>query len=131
MKIKLAVVSSSGSNWTEVEEEGTLIDSLEVGDELSFSNKNLESDKRVTLFIYEKGEEAPKMIACSTHLSTTVRSAIAQGVKKSQIIRNLLDLRVVKNDKGYFIVPTGNQAERFTLSVLKKQQPVSWEELVA
>jgi len=131
MKLELAVVRSTGSSWANVEEQGALIESLEVGDEVSFSNKNLHSDKRVTVFIYEKGVELPKMVSCSTSLSDIIRKGIEQGVSKKTILRGLLDLRVVKNDKGYFISPNGTQAERFSLSVLKKEAPVSFEELIA
>ena len=100
-------------------------------DKLFLSNKNLEGDSRVALFITEVEGEAPKMISCSDRLSKNVRKALAGGAKRRQVLKALLPLRVINNEKGYFIVPEGQQGESFSIVELAKGEVVALEDLIA
>lgn len=131
MKLGLSVVASQGNTWDEVEELGTLVSLFQKGDSVSFSDKNLESDKLVTLFITEKSGGAPKMLPCSKRLSVSVRKALKGGMPRKSIIKALTGLNVIKNDKGYFLVPNGKVAESFTFDELKNEEEVSFEDLMA
>lgn len=131
MKLGLSVVASQGGSWDEVEELGKLSKSLVKGDKLSFSAKNLENvEKLVTLFITEKDGEAPKMLPCSKRLSAMVRKAIKGGMPQKKIMAALINLNIIKNDKGFFLAPAGSLAEGFSIDELKDEE-VSFDELVA
>ena len=136
MKLKLSVVESTGSgSWADVTEHGTLKDQLEKTDILSFSNKNLESDSQVVLFIKETPDGAPKMLCLSARLSKLVRKAINQGVKRMEVLRAMIDLKVIENEVGYFLVPDGKPSEGATLEQLlsgrTEGKPVTLEMLIA
>lgn len=132
MKLALAVVKSSGSTWEDVTEHGSLKSQLAKTDVLSFSQKNIEGDSRVVLFVKEVGEEAPKMLSLSARLSKLVRKAITQGAKRIDIIKSLLDLRVIENAEGtFFLIPEGKQSEGFSLVELNKGEAVALEDLIA
>jgi len=134
MKLELARVQFSGEgSWEDVEEKGTLISLLGKGDKFKFSDTNLKSDKAVTLFITEKGKEneAPKMLPCSKKLSTTVRTALKNGVQKKSILGALAQLNVIQNEKGMFLVPPFGGADAgFTVEEVAKEA-VDYQELVA
>lgn len=112
MKLKLSAVTSSGNgSWEKVEELGTLKSQLANTDDLFLSAKNLESDSRVVVFIKEDEDTPPKMVVCSTRLSKIVRKAIESGVKFFDLMKALVNLNMIKNDQGYFLVPEGKQGE--------------------
>jgi hypothetical protein len=129
MKLKLSVVNSTGSNWADVTEHGTLKSQLAKTDVLFLSSKNIESDSRVTIFVKETEDEPPKMISCSARLSKMVRKALAKGAKHIDILRALLTLRVIENDNGFFIAPEGIAGETFTADALAKGKVVTLETL--
>ena len=128
----LSQVQSTGSSWENVEEIGTLKEGLKKTHQLGFSNKNLEGSNRVTVFVYDttKPDNAPFMVSCSKRLSEIVRKALKNSVSKAQLLAMLIDLRLVKNESGTFIVPTGQQAERFSLAAIGNEEPVTFEELL-
>lgn len=131
MKLALSVVQSQGTgSWADVEEIGTLKSQLSKGDVIRLSNKNLAGTARVTLFITEKGSEAPKMLSCSTYLSNSVRGALKKGIEQKKLLAALINLNIIKNDEGYFLIPSGQQGEGFTLDDLKTETS-TFEELVA
>ena len=129
MKLKLSVVNSTGGNWADVTEHGSLKSNLSKTDKLFFSAKNIESDSRVVLFVQE-GDDAPKMIACSARLSKNIRKALTGGAKKSDVMKALLPLEIVENEQGHFLVPKGQQGETFSVDSLVKGEPVSLEDLI-
>lgn len=134
MKLKLAVVNSTGSgSWEDITEHGTLKSQLVKTDILSFSNKNLEGDKRVVLFIKEKGEEVPKMISLSERLSKLVRKLLKAGTKRIEIIKGLLGLKVIETEDGvFYLVTAGKPAEGFSLETLVDDavEVVAFEDLI-
>jgi len=132
MKLELSVVQSSGNSaWADVTEHGTLKANLAKTDVLFFSAKNLESESRVVVFVKENETDAPKMISCSARLSKLVRKAFAQGAKKLDVLKSLLNLQVVENENGYFIVPEGKQGETFSMADLAKGESIALESLIA
>ena len=132
MKLKLSVVKSTGTgSWDEVTEHGTLKSLLEKGDKLFLSNKNLEGESRVVLFV-QKGDAAPTMLPCSERLSKTIRKGLASGVERKSIVKALLALNVIENKDGnHFLVPEGKQGEVFTFEEVTKGAAVSLEDLIA
>lgn len=132
MKLALSVVKSNGGSWDSITEHGVLKSLLAKTDRLSFSQKNLESDNRVVLFVKESGEDAPKMLSLSERLSKTVRKALANGVKKLDIFKSLLLMRVIENEDGvFFLIPEGKAAESFNVVDLLKGEAVPLEDLIA
>ena len=132
MKLKLATVKSTGTGtWENIEEHGTLKSQLAKTDILSFSNKNLEGDTRVVLFIKEKDEETPKMISLSKRVSVAVRKALASGAKRIEVIKSLLSLNVIENEEGvYYLTHKGKPAEGFSLGELSDEKVVAFEDLI-
>ena len=132
MKLKLSVVKSTGGSFEDVTEHGVLKSLLAKTDILSFSQKNLEGDARVVLFIRETEDGAPKMLALSERLSKIVRKSLAKGVAKMKLIRSLIELRVIENaDGNFFLIQTGKPAEGATLAdLLKSEEPATVEDLV-
>lgn len=135
MKLKLASVKSTGSgSWEKVEEHGTLRSQLVKTDILSFSNKNLENDKkRAVLLVKEKGEETPKMISLSERLSNWVRKALKAGKTKIAILKSLLDANIIENEDGvFYLVTKGSLEKGFTTEELadEKVEPVPFESLI-
>jgi hypothetical protein len=131
-KLKLSVVKSEGGSFDDVTEHGVLKSLLAKTDSISFSNKNLEGDARVVLFIKENDEDAPKMLSLSARLSKLIRKAIAQGIKKMQLLRTLVELRVIENTDGnFFLIQTGKPAEGATLAELLKQEVMTLEDIIA
>lgn len=124
MKLKLATVkSTSTGDWDKVEEHGTLKSQLAKTDVLSFSNKNLESEKRVVLFVKEQGEDTPKMISLSERLSKLVRKVLKEGTKRIEVIKSLLTLKVIETEDGvFYLVTSGKPAESFSLADLAKEE---------
>lgn len=132
MKLALSVVKSNGGSWNSITEHGVLKSLLAKTDSLSFSQKNLESDNRVVLFVKESGEDAPKMLSLSERLSKTVRKALTNGVKKLDIFKSLLLMRVIENEDGvFFLIPEGKAAESFNVVGLLKGEAVPLEALIA
>ena len=132
MKLALQKVTTSGGSWADVEERGTLRESMDKKDFLFFSRKNLESDKRVALLIRtaKDPEGAPLMLSLSEQLSRTVRKAFAQKVKVAQILRALIDLRVIENDKGLFLIPDAVASEGSTFEDLVKAEAVTLDDII-
>jgi len=133
MKLKLAVVESTGTgSWSEITEHGTLKSQLVKTDVLSFSQKNIEGEARVCLFIKETEEDAPKMLSLSVRLSKLVRKALTQGAKKVEVLKSLLNLKVIENTEGvFFLVPEGKPSEGFSLADLAKGESIALESLIA
>lgn len=132
MKLKLEVVKGSGGSWDDVTEHGLLKTLLAKTDKLAFSQKNLDGDARVCIFVTEQGADAPKMLSLSARLSKIVRKAISQGVKKMEVLKSLLAMRVIENVDGiFFLIPDGKQAESFSVNDLLKGEAVTLEDLVA
>lgn len=132
MKLELSVVKSSGGSWDEVTEHGILKSLLAKTDKLAFSQKNLDGDARVCLFVTEQGADAPKMLSLSARLSKIVRKAITQGAKRMDVLKSLLGMRVIENTDGnFFLIPDGKQAESFSVNDLLKGEAVALEDLIA
>lgn len=132
MKLALSVVKSNGGSWDEITEHGILKGLLAKSDTISFSQKNLESESRVVLFIKENDSDAPKMLSLSERLSKGVRKAVASGAKKSDILKSLIIMRVIENAEGvFFLIPEGKQAEGYSVSELLKGEPITLEALIA
>lgn len=132
MKLKLQAVKSTGSgDWAKIEEHGTLKSQLVKTDVLSFSNKNLEGDKRVVLFIAEKDSDTPNMLSLSERVSKAVRKALASGASKIAVIKSLLGLKVIENEDGvFYLTHEGKPAEGFSLGELTDEKVVAFEDLI-
>lgn len=132
MKLPLSVVNSTGtSSWEDVEELGTLKSGMEKDDKLFFSKKNLEGDSRVTVFVKSNETDPPNMIACSERLSKMIRKAFAAGAKQVEVMKNLINLKVIKNENGIFLTPEGTAGETFSLTDLAKGETIPLESLIA
>ena len=132
MKLALEVVKGNGGSWNDITEHGVLKALLTKSDSLFFSQKNLEGESRVVLFVKESGKDAPKMLSLSARLSKVVRKALGQNVKTVDILKSLLNMRVIENVDGiFFLIPDGKQAESFSVNDLLKGEAVTLEDLVA
>lgn len=138
MKLKLSVVQSQGGSWADVTEHGTFRSQLEKTDTLFLSNKNIEKDRnedgkynRVVVFI--KGtDDVVKMMPVSERLSKTVRKALANGMKQSQVLKSLMGFRIIENEDGrFFIAPDGKPGEQLTVAQLDKGEAVPMEDFIA
>lgn len=144
MKLKnVSKVNSNGNNdWSEnVTEHGLFRSQLNKTDKVSFSNKNLISERNIVVLVYEKNSEVPFMLTLSKALSAVIRKAL-KTITRNQALRMLLDLKViqfeVENEDGdmedaYMIVPEGKPSETFSLADLddSEEEEVSYEEMVA
>ena len=129
MKVKLQSVVSTGTEW-DVTEHGSLRSNLEKGETVFFSRKNLESNKRVVVFI-QKGDDKPLSVSCSERLSNTVRKALAAKASTKQILRNLLENNIIENSEGiFYLIPEGVVSEKFNVSELTKESVVAFEDLI-
>lgn len=129
MKLALNEVKFNGT-W-EVEELGNLRSSLEKGDKIKLAK--IKEGKRVVVMITEKGSDAPnKSIVASGPLSGIIKKAVESGTKQVSILKALLDLNIIKNDQGHFLVmPAGEIGESFTLEEVTKAAEFSLEETIA
>jgi len=92
-----------------LEDLGTILDIIGENGEIRFSSeKNLKSNKRVTLILKdEDGKSAA--VPCSTAVSTTVRQALADGTSKEECLAALVQLNLLEDDKSrIFISPLGD-----------------------
>lgn len=130
MKLAVNEVKFSSDAW-DVKELGTLLKSLEAGDKIKLAK--IKPNKRAVILITEKGQEAPnKQVVCSAPVTEMVKHAINKGVDKKQLLKGLLALEIIENDKGAFLVaPTGEIGESFTFEEVKKAEAINYEELVA
>lgn len=129
MKLALNEVKFNGT-W-EVEELGTLRSALDKGDKIKLAK--IKDGKRVVVMITEKGQEAPnKSVVASAPLSSMIKKALLAGTKQVSILKALLDLNVIKNDQGHFLVaPAGEIGESFTLEEVTKAAEFSLDETIA
>lgn len=86
---------------------------------LGFSKKNLASDVRVTVLMYDTPDQPPLQISCSEGLSAEVRKALADGNSKEEVLGALLLMNVVENDKNIKFL-TMSAGERTTVAKIKK-----------
>lgn len=131
MKIALNEVVFTSTEWTATE-HGTVRSNLDKTD--TFKLAKLKADKLATLMITEKGHKAPnKQIVASKNVSALIKQAAAKGASNTSILRALLDLNVISNDKGFFItLPMGEVGESFNLAQVEKvESAFSPEDLVA
>ena len=93
-----------------------------VADEwgLGFSKKNLASEKRVTVLMYDESGQPPLQISCSTGLSAEVRKALADGNSKEEVLGALLLMSVVENQDGIKFL-TMSAGEKTTVKDIKKE----------
>lgn len=134
MKLKLQVVEAQGTgSWADVTEHGSLRSQLVKTDILSFSQKNLESEKRVVILIKEKGDGAPKMLSLSERLSNWVRKNLKAGRGKIELMKSLLVANVIENEDGnFFLVTKGTLAEGWGIDALDNEEvkEVTFEEMI-
>ena len=94
-----------------LEDLGTILDIIGQNGEIRFSSdKNLKSDKRVTLILKdEEGKSAA--VPCSSAVSVTVRQALAEGTSKEECLAALIQLNLLEDTvkDRIFISPLGNK----------------------
>ncbi len=125
MKLELNEVVFNNADWT-AEEHGSLRKNLEKGDQIKFAK--LKADKQVTIMVTEKGQDKPnKQIVASKNVSAMIKSAITKGSNSKSVLKALLELNVIKNDKGYFLtLPAGEIGESFTLDQVEKAESIDF-----
>lgn len=131
-KLNFNPINSQGGSWDEVTEHGILGEILNPNEAIRFGKKNLNSNKRVVVFVSDGKGGEPEGITCSEALSTTIRKASKAGTDSKTLLRAILDMRVIETDNyGFMIVPefTG-QLEEFKVAALKKTAAVNLDELV-
>lgn len=86
---------------------------------LGFSKKNLaNSEKRVSVLMYDEAGQPPLSISCSSGLSAEVRKAL-ETVAKEEVLGALLEMNVVENNDGIKFL-TMSAGERATVAEIKK-----------
>ena len=130
-KLAFSVVNSQGGSWEDVQEHGTLDQALSPNEEIWFSDKNINSNRRVVVMISDGKGGAPSMVSCSESLSNIIRKVLPKSGKQN-VLKALLDLRVIENEQGFFLIPNTGEQERFSVRALRKSdEPVVLEDLIA
>lgn len=124
------VKSTNNGSFT-AKDLGVLSSILDETDEASFSQKNLDGDNRVQVFIYTDPDKAPYGISCSKRLSKTVRKALAKGNDQDIVLASLMSLTVWEQAGVPFISPDGDKKVRMSVKQLLALNKLSYQDLAS
>ena len=106
---------------TELEAIGTIAEQIGKKGKVMFSRKNFNNhEKRVVVVAYnEQGESV--IVSCSGALSTSLRKAKADGVDKTELLAQVVQLPIYDTENGFFIgFEAGERNEATSLTELTK-----------
>jgi hypothetical protein len=124
-------VTSTNTGSFDAKDLGIVSSVLDETDEISFSQKNLDGESRVQLFIYTDPTSAPYGLSCSKRLSKTVRKALGKGNDQDTVLASLMSLTIWEQKGIPFISPDGDKKVKLTVKQLLALNKMSYQDLAS
>ena len=119
----------------ELEVLGTLASIAGKGGKLRFTNGSVNNTAKQLCVVIKKANGTSDTTTCSKTITKSCRAAFAAGLTKSRVLASLINLDIIEATNGgnYISAPMGEggEIEEYTIDALKKEEPVTYEELVA